>query len=584
MSEGRVHRFRPAWPDILLALGCAVASLWVYRSALGAYFSPDDLILLERARGLAPQLTTVWRYLSGRAYFDLVSPWFGIEPSPYMVVNVLLHAACVALLYAFARRHGGRLAATVAAGLFGTSRLFYSVVSQVVGVGEMLALALALASALALSAQGVWARRSALPLFVAALLSKESVALVPLALLLSPAVGKAWRERARRIAPLVAASVAMIGYVLLSGVRETALGGRPYETAFGANLLRAGAHYASWSTDLVTLIPDYYGATTTVPWIWAALVLVVGAGLAWLARGRTRAPIVGWAWWLLALLPVLPLQWQRYLNYLYAPAAGLALALGGITEWLLARERITRPTAARPAKRSRRPERRPWPWRNTIAWALAVLIVGAHAARSDQLLQVRLGRRLPYMDIPLDPFVRKVELARRVATRIEESLGGRHASIVFYIPNVGDNPFFANLLKSVLDDGRGLRAVCPTVDSVAFVSRWTPEYRDFELIAGSVDGFVDNLGRGAESHLRLADKLVRFNFPREADEHLRAAAIAYPDDARLALARATVVAQLGRSDEAAAECRRAIELSSAGSLADSARAMLRRLDATAARD
>jgi hypothetical protein len=119
---------------------------------------------------------------------------------------------------------------------------------------------------------------------------------------------------------------------------------------------------------------------------------------------------------------------------------------------------------------------------------------------------------------------------------------------------------------------------------VAFVSRWTPDYRDFELIAGSVDGYVDNLGRGPDSHLQLAGKLMRFGLPREAADHLRAASIAYPQDARLPLARAGVAAGLGERHVAAGECRRVIEISAEGALADSARALLQRLDERPAHD
>ena len=58
---GRFDRGRPWVTDLLLAAACAILSLWVYRSTLGAYFSPDDLILLERSHGLAPRLATAWR-------------------------------------------------------------------------------------------------------------------------------------------------------------------------------------------------------------------------------------------------------------------------------------------------------------------------------------------------------------------------------------------------------------------------------------------------------------------------------------------------------------------------------------------
>jgi hypothetical protein len=92
------------------------------------------------------------------------------------------------------------------------------------------------------------------------------------------------------------------------------------------------------------------------------------------------------------------------------------------------------------------------------------------------------------------------------------------------------------LLPGVVDQGRGLRALHPTLDSVAFVPRWTSGYRDFELVAGSTDGWLIGFGAGAESHLRFAGALIENGFIEEALQHLADAAPAFPDDPRLAFA------------------------------------------------
>ncbi len=579
-------RSRP-WPDLLLAAAGVAFSLWVYRSALGAYFSPDDLILLERAHGLTPRLTNAWRFVSGQLYFDLVTPLFGVDPRPYMLVNWLLHGACVALLYFWARRHVGRLGAVVAAGLFGASRLFYGVVSQVVGVGELLALAFVLAACLTLSSHSHRVRYAALPLFVLALLSKESVALLPIALLLSPAVGATVRERVQRALPLLAASFTLAVYLAFVGVHQTVLAGRAYQTGFGSNLPSALVLYAAWSLDLESLTPDYYGAATPVPWAWGIGLIALIAAAAWLTRRKTSACAVGAAWWLLGLMPVLPLLWQRYLNYMYAPSAGLALAIGGMIEALPIRggKPAPAPAAARRAKgKPPRPARR-FPILVAATWAVAALGLISYARLSATLLELKQSSRLSYADIPLDPVVRKMELARRVSTRVTTALGARHANVVFYIPEIGqENLFFSNLLRNVLDQGRGLRAVCPSVDSVAFVSQWTAQYRDFDLFAGSVDGYVDHLGRGPDAHLALAAKLRHFRLPRQAGEDLKAAELAYPADPRLHAARAALALGLRDPATAADECRATLALTPTGAVADSARAMLRRLDEGRPRD
>src|SRR5207244_3535261 len=128
-----------------LAASAALLALWSYRAALGAFFSPDDFLMLEKARGIAPSAPSLWRAIAGPGYFALAGALFGARPLPYHVVNWLLHGANAALLYFWVRsRGGGRAAAWTAGGLFGSSRLYLSAVFPATGVGELLALGLTL--------------------------------------------------------------------------------------------------------------------------------------------------------------------------------------------------------------------------------------------------------------------------------------------------------------------------------------------------------------------------------------------------------------------------------------------------------
>ena len=123
------------WVAVSLCMGLA---FFIYRRVLGAYFSPDDFILLERARGLAPVPATIWRALSGTAYWWVAARVFGGNPLPYHVVMLTLHAANVALLFVLIRRMGGSVAvATLASGAFATSRLFFSAIYPASSVGEL---------------------------------------------------------------------------------------------------------------------------------------------------------------------------------------------------------------------------------------------------------------------------------------------------------------------------------------------------------------------------------------------------------------------------------------------------------------
>jgi hypothetical protein len=169
---------------------------------LGNHFSPDDLVLLEWARGIVPPPDTLWRHLSGRLYFGVAIGLFGTNPLPYLLVNWALHGVNVALAYAFVRRlGGGALAAILVAGLFGCSRLFLTVVGQAVGFGDLVALGFVLLAGIALTLPT--RRATALGAFATALalLSKETVVAIPLALLLAPAVGPSLPMRLRRLAP-----------------------------------------------------------------------------------------------------------------------------------------------------------------------------------------------------------------------------------------------------------------------------------------------------------------------------------------------------------------------------------------------
>src|SRR5262245_6761720 len=176
--------------DWIACLCCVALGLWTYRVVLSNFFSPDDLILWEWDRRIISGSTTLWRYIPGRLYFGLTIGFFGANPCPYFFVNWVLHGINVALIYLLIRRlGGGSLAATLAAGLFGSSRLFLTAVGQAVGFGDLLALCFALLAFIALTfamwravVLGVFA-------FLLALMSKEIVVVLSFSLLVAPAFG-----------------------------------------------------------------------------------------------------------------------------------------------------------------------------------------------------------------------------------------------------------------------------------------------------------------------------------------------------------------------------------------------------------
>lgn len=476
--------------DLALALAAIAVSLWVQRGALASYFSPDDVIYFERVQGLAAQSPGLWRWLSGHAAMAWLHAAFGREPSPYFAVNLALHGANVALLYAWVRAWGGgRLAATLAAALFGTSRHAFTVLAQVVTVADAMALGFMLVALLLALRPGRLALTAAFAAAAAAVLSKESVAALPLVLLLPWSGAPPLRARALRCAVLLVPGAAMATHVAMPGVGSV-LFRSAYERSYGVHMIRSLLSFAEWSVDLETRIPDLFAEASPAwtAWLWVPACFV----LTWLARrGGGTLPLMGACWWVLGLAPVLPLLWQRYTHYLYASLGGLAMAVGGLLEWAL--------LAAG--------SRRAGPARAALAWGVAAALVAAHAFQSDVLLVERTTQMLHVVDVPFDPFVRKRELLRRMAERLEPVASRPGARVQIVVPP-HSNPPYAALMRSVAGEGRGLRALFPAADSIGFVQRAVPGGDDPELFGGPVDGRLVPFGRGAPARERLARWLV----------------------------------------------------------------------------
>ncbi len=540
--------------DALLALACAGLALWAHRRALGVYFHPDDVISMEWARGILPSPDFgLWRLLSGRLFFSAALGVFGLNPLPYHVLNALLHMANVVLLYALARRWGASpAAATLAAGLFGAARPAFSVLQQAVGIGELLALGLVLGALLLSEHRTLAARSTAVGLMIAALLSKEAVLLLPLVLLLPREPGTwaqagPWRERLRVAVPLLLVSVAAGLTLVVGHVRDRAFGGEAYAMGFGADLFHNLMTYVGWAFDTWNPFYDDPGGISREAWRVGLPLAAALLALGWWTRSRTRLPLVGLAWAGLTLAPVLPLLHHTYANYLYAPLAGLALAVGAGLETLLRKD-----PAPRGERRGRDGTRRaPSPDGRGLVVALgvaAVLIV--HTAASDRLLGARVARRYPGVDLPFDRQLRKSEMMQRAARGLRRASrgGGAPRRIVLYSPPEASSwmdrrtgkvylsnplPIEQTIMYRVLDGGRALRALCPGLDSVAFAQRWTADYADFDLCANTPAGDIVDFGRGPDAHLQLGRLLFQSGKATLTINLLAAACSVYPEDARL---------------------------------------------------
>ena len=536
--------------DAALALACALLALWTQRRALSVYFHPDDLISMEWTRGILPSPDFgLWRLLSGKAYFAAALGVFGTDPFPYHALNALVHMANVVLLYALARRWGGsRIAATLAAGLFGAARPAFSVLQQAVGIGELLALGLSLGALLACEARTLAGRAAAVLLFAAALLSKEAVLLLPLVLLLPRQLAgwsepASWRERLRAASPLLLTGLAAALVLVIGNVRNRAFGGEAYAMAFGGELFHNLMTYVAWAFNLRDPFFDDPGGISFTAWHVGLPLLAFLLVLAWLTRRRTQLPVIGLAWAALTIAPVLPLTHHTYATYLYTPLAGLALAIACGLEALL--------TALRPARRER-PSRAAARAANdrgsaaAVAWAGAIVLLVGYAVASDRLLGERVERRVESIDLPFDRQLRKSEMVRRAAQGLRRT--GTPRRIVLYMPPEASNQLDQRtgevhadttlalddmLMVRVLDHGRALRALVPGLDSVAFVRRWTPAYAEFDLCANSPAGDIVDFGQGPDAHLKLGQLLLQSGKHHLAEDLLTSATAAYAQDPRL---------------------------------------------------
>src|SRR5262249_37844878 len=148
-----------------------------------------------------PHTTGWWRTLSYDGYYRVMDTLFGIDPLPYRVVGLALHAINAVLFALLALRLGLSRAATFAAAMFfAPHHAHFDTLFAIASISELLAAAfvlLALWLALPPVGQSAGTAREigVTVAFAAALLSKETVVLFPALLWL---VGRVRPGAARR--------------------------------------------------------------------------------------------------------------------------------------------------------------------------------------------------------------------------------------------------------------------------------------------------------------------------------------------------------------------------------------------------
>jgi len=518
--------------DKLLLVAIVLLALIVHRRALGGGWGPDDLILLEQARGMRAWEPGPWRVLSGPLFWSMAAA-IG-DPGPLHLFTWLLHGVNVALVWAFARAHGAsRAVALLAASTFGVHPVTVDAVVPVSSAGELMSAALTLA-ALAWAVRATRPRALAGPavLWALALLAKESVALVPLGTALTAS---------RRLVRVAALAFAVVGALFLVSLRLTgdSPGGVAYAWAVGPNVLRNLFVYAGTALTPWHPLPDPAAATPGVLGPVGLAVLALGAALAWRA---TRVPALGLALFVTALGPVLLLRETRHAHYLYLPVAGLALtvaALAARVGAVVARRVADAPRAA------------------TAATTALVVLGLAQAALAERTITQRYAARIAALELPLDPMLRKMAVADNALGSIVAWAGPEFSKLLVLEPpgsgvafstltghavNTGGARPSYDLLSAVLDSGRAIPAALPQVHEARIADRWEPRWNDWMLATNAVNGQIIVCGTGWEGHARLAGYWAMSKMAPQALAHVERVLAADSSQVELKVVRDKLVA------------------------------------------
>ena len=295
---------------------------------------------------------------------------FGTTPRGHHAVNVLFHALNVVLLFFVLRKATGCVSrSAVVAALFAVHPLNVECVAWVAERKSVLSMFFLL---LALAAYGWYASKRSLgryalllALFALGLAAKPMVVTLPILLLLwdywplqrstapdskEPSERPTLFQLVIEKIPLLAMSAASSWITLYAQRTGGALGSTEL-LPLGLRIENAIYSYIAyvakgiWPTSLAVFYPHPESSLATWKVVAAALILVAITALTWLHRARRRYLLMGWLWYLAAMIPMIGVvQVGRQAmadRYAYLPFVGLfMLAVWGCSD-LLARWKLS---------------------------------------------------------------------------------------------------------------------------------------------------------------------------------------------------------------------------------------------------
>ncbi len=321
--------------DALLFLLAPALVLWLDWHGLRSWFQQDDFAWLSLGRNVsslgdlmralfAPAAQGTVRVLSERLFFIALERLFGLDHRVFHLVGLATQIANLALLYWITLRLSGSRLAAAAAPLLWSAGLgvavplaWLSAYNQVLCGFFLLGAFACLLRWLETGRRTWFAAQCAL--FMLGFAALE-VAVV------YPALATAWCWLERRRVPrallwlwLASAAFAAAHMLLIPKPAEGI-----YARHWDLSMVRSYAQY--WS---LALAGDLDPAHWPIPWLPRRVVAAVCglAVLAWLAvawRARNRLGVFGFAWFTLAIAPVLPLRDHVMDYYVAIPSVGLA--------------------------------------------------------------------------------------------------------------------------------------------------------------------------------------------------------------------------------------------------------------------
>jgi len=401
-------------PNLLLSAAGVLLTLGVvaflYRGSLRFQFVYDDLYQIAlnphlRSWHFLPTYFTqnVWSQLTSNAsnfYRPLFLLWlrinfvaFGDEPAGWHLTTVLMHLLAVALVYLLARALlAGRIPALLAALAFGVHPIHLEAVAWVSGVTESLASTLFLAALLSylqwqkLGKRRPWWLAGSLALYAAAMLVKETAAILPVVLAayhycMQPSGDRKPRASIRSLCREHGRELAAFGAVLLLDLtaRTWVLRGFPHQAPVPLRLSLLSWPWLFWKYVAMLFWPAnlsplydfvYVSRINDLRFMLPIAFLACAAALAWWRKWQERRLAMFMIlWFVITLSPALvqfllarPSE-SYHDRYLYLPSVALALLVGAVFEHLRARSN---------------------PWQQGMAWMVAVASVILWIAATDR--------------------------------------------------------------------------------------------------------------------------------------------------------------------------------------------------------